>query len=95
MTQAKSTSTSQQATKARSTSTSQSKSSSSAQSQKTTSTAKKATSSTSGHKYVTVKAGQGMFRVAYNNGLTTAQLMQMNGLTSSSQLYPGQQLRVR
>lgn len=51
--------------------------------------------STTGHKYVTVQAGQGMFRVAYNNGLTTAQLMQMNGLTSSSQLYPGQRLRVK
>lgn len=51
--------------------------------------------STAGHKYVTVQAGQGMFRVAYNNGLTTAQLMQMNGLTSSSQLYPGQRLRVK
>lgn len=51
--------------------------------------------STAGHKYVTVQAGQGMFRVAYNNGLTTEQLMQMNGLTSSSQLYPGQRLRVK
>ncbi|WP_239822811.1 LysM peptidoglycan-binding domain-containing protein [Lentilactobacillus parabuchneri] len=95
MTQSKSASTSQQTAKPRSSSTSQSKSSLTAQNQKTTSTAKKATSSTSGHKYVTVKAGQGMFRVAYNNGLTTAQLMQMNGLTSSSQLYPGQRLRVR
>ncbi|MEE8823801.1 autolysin [Lentilactobacillus sunkii] len=63
--------------------------------QTTGSTSNKTQQSTSGHKYATVEAGQGMFRVAYNNGLTTAQLMQMNGLNANSKLYPGQRLRVK
>ncbi|KRL09152.1 LysM domain-containing protein [Lentilactobacillus otakiensis] len=70
-------------------------SSATSQSSQAASSSTKRPASTAGHKYVTVQAGQGMFRVAYNNGLTTAQLMQMNGLTSSSQLYPGQRLRVK
>lgn len=88
----------QPAAKSSTTSTSQrtqtSSTSQSQQSGQTATSASSQTQSSSGHKYATVKAGQGMFRVAYNNGLTTAQLMQMNGLTSSSKLYPGQRLRV-
>lgn len=48
-----------------------------------------------GSNYATVQAGQGLYRVAVNNGITVQQLMQMNGLSSSSNLQPGQQLRVR
>ncbi|KRK69737.1 LysM peptidoglycan-binding domain-containing protein [Lentilactobacillus buchneri] len=68
--------------------------SSNAQSATSSSTTNKTTAA-SGHQYATVKAGQGMFRVAYNNGLTTEQLMRMNGLNANSKLYPGQRLRVR
>ncbi|MFK5675767.1 SAG1386/EF1546 family surface-associated protein [Ligilactobacillus sp. LYQ60] len=47
----------------------------------------------SGGEYATVQAGQGMYRVAVNHGLTVAQLKQLNpGLTTLS---PGQQVRVR
>lgn len=43
--------------------------------------------------YATVQAGQGLYRVAVNHGLTVAQLKQLNpGLTTLS---PGQQVRVR
>ena len=66
-----------------------------AQSTASHSTTNKTTATSGGHQYATVKAGQGMFRVAYNNGLTTEQLMQMNGLSANSKLYPGQRLRVR
>lgn len=48
-----------------------------------------------GSNYATVQRGQGLYRVAVNNGITVQQLMQMNGLSSSSNLQPGQQLRVR
>ncbi|MHA8137924.1 LysM peptidoglycan-binding domain-containing protein [Lactobacillaceae bacterium Scapto_B20] len=50
--------------------------------------------STSGD-YVTVEAGQGIFRVAKNAGISEQELMQLNGLTSDSQLHPGQRLRVK
>ncbi|GAF35397.1 LysM peptidoglycan-binding domain-containing protein [Lentilactobacillus farraginis] len=53
------------------------------------------TSSSGGHRYATVQAGQGIYRVAVNNGLTMAQLMEMNGLSSDSQIHPGQKLRVK
>lgn len=45
--------------------------------------------------YVTVKAGQGIYRVAANNGLTVQELRQLNGLSSNSTLAPGQRLRVK
>lgn len=45
--------------------------------------------------YVTVKAGQGIYRVAANNGLTVDELRQLNGLSSNSTLAPGQRLRVK
>ncbi|MFT8907834.1 MAG: SAG1386/EF1546 family surface-associated protein [Lentilactobacillus diolivorans] len=47
------------------------------------------------HQYATVGAGQGIYRVAVNHGLTMDQLMEMNGLTSSSQIHPGEKLRIR
>ncbi|MGV0167508.1 SAG1386/EF1546 family surface-associated protein [Furfurilactobacillus sp. WILCCON 0119] len=52
-------------------------------------------SSSSDEKYVTVESGQGLYRVAVNNGLTLQQLLTLNGLSSSSQVAPGQQLRVK
>ncbi|KRL92990.1 LysM peptidoglycan-binding domain-containing protein [Limosilactobacillus equigenerosi] len=48
-----------------------------------------------GSNYATVQRGQGLYRVAVNNGITVQQLMQLNGLSSSANLQPGQQLRVR
>lgn len=46
--------------------------------------------------YVTVQAGQGLYRVATNNGLTVNELLTLNpGLTANSTLTPGQQIRVK
>ena len=45
--------------------------------------------------YVQVQAGQGIYRVAVNNGLTVEQLAQLNGISPTTKLYPGQQLRVK
>lgn len=70
-----------------------SSSSSVASSQSTASSS--SASSSAGKKYVTVGAGQGLYRVAVNNGLTVSELLQMNGLSSASKLSPGQQLRVK
>lgn len=53
------------------------------------------TSTANGHEYATVQSGQGMYRVAVNNGLSTQELMRMNGLSSASQIHPGQKLRVK
>ena len=53
-------------------------------------------SQSEGSQYVTVAAGQGLYRIAVNNGLTVDQLVQLNpGLTPSSTVTPGQQLRVK
>lgn len=65
-------------------STSQSSSSSSASS-----------SSSSSATYVTVESGQGIYRVATNNGLTVSELAKLNGISTSTKLYPGQKLRVK
>lgn len=51
--------------------------------------------SSSSGSYVTVGAGQGIYRIAANNGLTVSELLQLNGLTSTSTIKPGQQLRVK
>lgn len=51
--------------------------------------------SSSSGSYVTVGAGQGLYRIAANNGLTVSELLQLNGLTSTSTIKPGQQLRVK
>jgi LysM repeat protein len=71
-------------------------SSSAASSQSSASSSSASSSSSSaGKTYVTVGAGQGLYRVAVNNGLTVSELLQMNGLSSASKLSPGQQLRVK
>lgn len=51
--------------------------------------------SSSAASYVKVQAGQGIYRVAVNNGLTVDELARLNGISPSTKLYPGQQLRVR
>ncbi|KRL23370.1 LysM peptidoglycan-binding domain-containing protein [Lentilactobacillus kisonensis] len=48
-----------------------------------------------GSKYATVEAGQGLYRVAVNHGITLAQLMQLNGLSTNSAIHPGQRLRIK
>lgn len=45
--------------------------------------------------YVTVSQGQGMYRVAANNGLTVDELARMNNLKPGAAIHPGQQLRVK
>lgn len=70
-------------------------SSSAASSQSSASSSSASSSSSAGKTYVTVGAGQGLYRVAVNNGLTVSELLQMNGLSSASKLSPGQQLRVK
>ncbi|GHP12753.1 peptidoglycan-binding protein [Lentilactobacillus fungorum] len=50
---------------------------------------------TTGHKYATVKAGQGLYRVAVNHGISLNELLQLNGLTTNSAIHPGQRLRVK
>lgn len=52
-------------------------------------------SSSSGAKYITVPSGQGLYRVAVNNGLTVDELRTLNGLSSGATLQPGQRLRVK
>ncbi|MHA8263013.1 LysM peptidoglycan-binding domain-containing protein [Lactobacillaceae bacterium Melli_B3] len=59
------------------------------------SSSKSDSSSSNGGDYVTVEAGQGIFRVAKNAGISEQELMQLNGLTSASQIHPGQRLRVK
>ncbi|WP_295731612.1 SAG1386/EF1546 family surface-associated protein [uncultured Limosilactobacillus sp.] len=46
-------------------------------------------------KYATVQAGQGIYRVAANNGLTVSELARLNNISPSSALQPGQRLRVK
>ncbi|WP_051006570.1 LysM peptidoglycan-binding domain-containing protein [Liquorilactobacillus vini] len=54
------------------------------------------TSSSASADYATVGSGQGIYRVATNNGLTVAELLQLNpGLSSSSVLSPGQRVRIK
>lgn len=43
--------------------------------------------------YYTVKAGDNMYRIALNHGMSTEELMQLNGLTVET-VYVGQELRV-
>lgn len=44
--------------------------------------------------YYTVKAGDNMYRIALNHGLTTQELMQLNSLSEET-VFIGQELRVR
>lgn len=70
-------------------------STSSADSSSKTSSSSSSQSSQTEKKYVTVPAGEGLYRIAVNNGITQQKLMELNGLTSSSELKPGQRLRVK
>ena len=45
--------------------------------------------------YATVQSGQGLYRVAVNNGISLQELLQLNGLNSASDIAPGQRLRVK
>ncbi len=46
--------------------------------------------------YVTVGAGQGLYRVATNNGLSVNELLQLNpGLSAGSTINPGQRVRIK
>lgn len=44
--------------------------------------------------YYTVSAGENMYRIALNHGMTTEELMQLNGLSDET-VYIGQELRVK
>lgn len=77
-------------------SSSQAESSSAEESSSSVSEESSSSSQSEGSQYVTVAAGQGLYRIAVNNGLTVDQLVQLNpGLTPSSTVTPGQQLRVK
>lgn len=77
-------------------SSSQAESSSESESSSSVSEESSSSSQSEGSQYVTVAAGQGLYRIAVNNGLTVDQLVQLNpGLTPSSTVTPGQQLRVK
>lgn len=68
----------------------------STQSSSTSSTAASTSStSQSGAKYATVESGQGIYRVAANNGLTVAELASLNKISPNAPLHPGQRLRVK
>lgn len=68
----------------------------SAQSSSTSSTAASTSStSESSAKYATVESGQGIYRVAANNGLTVAELASLNNISPNTPLHPGQRLRVK
>lgn len=69
--------------------------SASSTSSESASAASSSSSSDGDEKYVTVEAGQGLYRVAANNGISLQQLLTLNGLSSGAQVAPGQQLRVK
>lgn len=48
-----------------------------------------------GAEYTTVLSGEGFQQVATRNGITVAQLEQLNGISSSETIYPGDKLRVK
>ncbi|MCD5423224.1 SAG1386/EF1546 family surface-associated protein [Limosilactobacillus fermentum] len=45
--------------------------------------------------YTTVESGQGIYRVAKDNGLTVAELASLNGITTTTAIHPGERLRVK
>lgn len=53
------------------------------------------TSSKANGQYATVQSGQGIYRVAVNNGLTVQELARLNNISPSTPLHPGQRLRVK
>ncbi|MFC6171509.1 LysM peptidoglycan-binding domain-containing protein [Loigolactobacillus jiayinensis] len=62
----------------------------------TSSSASSSSSSSSANaSYVSAGSGQGLYTIAKNNGLTISELLQLNGLTSTSTIKPGQQIRVK
>lgn len=77
------------------TKTAKAKSSSQADSTSITSAQSTSSTSESGAKYTTVGSGQGIYRVATNNGLTVAELASLNNISPNTPLYPGQRLRVK
>ena len=50
--------------------------------------------STSGNGTYTVKAGDTLYRIAYNHGISLTTLLSINGLSETSTIRPGQQLAV-
>lgn len=52
-------------------------------------------STESSNRYATVQSGQGIYRIAANNGLTVDQLARMNNISPNTALHPGQRLRVK
>ena len=50
--------------------------------------------STSGNGTYTVKAGDTLYRIAYNHGISLTTLLSINGLSETSTIRPGQQLVV-
>lgn len=96
-TSVKSTST-KKASKSKSSSSSVAKESTSAKASSSSASSSSSSSSSSSDgdkKYVTVPAGEGLYRVAVNNGITVQELCELNGISSSTSLTPGQQLRVK
>ena len=77
-------------------SSSQEESQASSQASESSQSTSSESSSSQDEQYVTVQAGQGLYRVATNNGLTVNELLNLNpGLTANSTLTPGQQIRVK
>ncbi|GAX02897.1 hypothetical protein IWT140_00495 [Secundilactobacillus pentosiphilus] len=52
-------------------------------------------SAAGGAKYATVGQGQGIYRVAVNNGISVEKLKQLNGISGNQTLHPGQKIRVK
>ena len=50
--------------------------------------------STTGNGTYTVKAGDTLYRIAYNHGISLTTLLSINGLSETSTIRPGQQLAV-
>lgn len=93
--QSKSTTTSTTSSRTASSSqtTSQSQSTSAASSSTTSSTS--STNNDNSARYYTVKAGDNLYRIAVNHGLTLAELLELNGLSSGANITSGQQLRIK
>ena len=54
-----------------------------------------ASSSSTTAVYTTVESGQGIYRVAKDNGLSVAELASLNGITTTTAIHPGERLRVK
>lgn len=60
-----------------------------------TKSAKGANSSSSSAKYVTVRSGDSLARIASRNRTTVDKICRLNGVTTKTKIHPGQKLRVR